>query len=198
MSATSGLEVKIDRMNEVLSALDGLDLNRVLVGVPEEKSARDDDNSGVAINNAQLAWIHEYGAPNAGIPPRPFLEPGIMHAHDQIVADLREGARKCLDDLNPNAVKKALEKAGMHTAAQIQQEFTDNEWEPLAESTLEARMKKIDSAAITRKLKRKAKKEGWSDDKWDEEFDKAVKQNPLIDTGALRRSITYVVRKKGE
>ena len=172
MSATSGLEVKIDRMNEVLSALDGLDLNRVLVGVPEEKSARDDDNSGVAINNAQLAWIHEYGAPNAGIPPRPFLEPGIMHAHDQIVADSREGARKCLDDLNPNAVKKALEKAGMHTAAQIQQEFTDNDWEP---------------------LKHPRPKKGRSHRRGAETAEK-----PLIDTGVLRRSITYVVREKGE
>jgi hypothetical protein len=193
-----GLEVKVDRLKEVLTALEGLTLDRVYVGVPEKTAGkRTDKESGERINNAQLARIHEYGAPAAHIPPRPFLVPGIMHAHDQIAGDLREGARKCLDDLNPNAAEQALKKAGSHAAAQVQQEFTDNSWEPLAESTLEARWKKLDMDAAARRLTRKAKKENWSDDKWDEEFDKAVRQNPLIDTGSLRASISYVVRKKG-
>jgi hypothetical protein len=160
------MRVTVDKLKDVLKAIDSLDVNRVLVGVPEEKSAR----SGV-INNATLARIHEYGSPAAHIPPRPFLEPGIMRAVGKIANDLREGAREALDEMKPGAADKALNKAGMHTVQSVQEVFTDNDWEP---------------------LKHPRPKKGRSHRKGAD-----VKENPLIDTGALRRSISYVVREKG-
>jgi phage gpG-like protein len=124
------------------------------------------------MNNATLARIHNYGSPAANIPPRPFLEPGIEHARDKIVAALIDGARETLDRMNPAVVETALKKAGALAAAQVQQEFTDNNWEP---------------------LKHPRSKKGRSHRKG-----AAIVEKPLIDTGALRASITYVVRKKGE
>ncbi|MDR1495643.1 MAG: hypothetical protein LBS67_01815 [Clostridiales Family XIII bacterium] len=123
------------------------------------------------MNNATLARIHNYGAPAAYIPPRPFMEPGIEHARDKIVAALLEGARETLDRMNPAATETALKKAGVLAASQIQKEFTDNDWEP---------------------LKHPRSKKGRSHRRGETAVEK-----PLIDTGALRRSITYVVRKKG-
>lgn len=42
----------------------------IAVGVPAPKAERKD----TGINNAELMYIHEYGAPSRGIPPRPVLQ----------------------------------------------------------------------------------------------------------------------------
>ena len=172
---TSGLEVTRDKLKEVLAALEGLDMNRVLVGVPEEKGARTGRTEGRSINNAALAYIHEKGSDAAGIPPRPFLVPGIERAKDQIAADLREGASVTLAEMKPGAVEKALNKAGQHAVKSVQEVFTDNEWKQLKRSRPKKRRTHIKKAKNTTGL---------------------IVENPLIDTGALRRSISYVVRKK--
>jgi hypothetical protein len=211
VSATSGLEVKIDRMKEVLSALDSFSLESVYVGVPEEtadKRAADESGKSAKINNAQLARIHEYGAPAASIPPRPFLEPGIMDAHDEIVADLQEGAEAALDTLNPKELNKALNKAGMHAVRKVKEKFTDNDWPPLSDLTIGGLNKRKDGEFSLndedflwkgRKKTKKMQEEYVMLAAFGESLDAIRDQyKPLIDTGSLRRSITYVVRKKGE
>jgi phage gpG-like protein len=167
------MSVKVDNLKAVLKALEGIALDNVLVGVPEDKSGREAKEGEPAgpINNAQLAMIHEYGSPAAHIPARPFLEPGIIHSHAEIVADLREGAKEVLDTLNPKAAGKSLNKAGMHASTQVKKEFTDNNWEP---------------------LKQPRGKKGRSHRKG-----AAVVEKPLIDTGALRASISDEIKKTG-
>ncbi|MDR1020503.1 MAG: hypothetical protein LBL73_07080 [Synergistaceae bacterium] len=193
----------------MLTALEGLDLRRVYVGVPEEKSGRPSEEGEAAqMNNATLARIHEHGSPAAHIPARPFLEPGIMHAHDQIVADMREGADKALDELNPRAVEAALNKAGMHAATQVKKEFTDNDWEPLSDVTIRGVNKRKDGKfslndedyAIKGRKKTKKMQEAFAmasifGDSLDEI---RGDYKPLIDTGSLRQSISYVVKGRGE
>jgi hypothetical protein len=201
----SGFEVRRDRLKEVLKAIDSLALDSVLVGVPESKDAREpEEGEKTHINNAQLAQIHEYGAPAANIPPRPFLEPGIMHAHAQVAEDLREGAAKTLDTENPREARKALNKAGMHAAAQVQREFTDNDWPPLSDNTIGGFQKKKKDGAFTldafkgRKKTKKMLEAYVMASIFDGNLD-AIRGDykPLIDTGALRRSISYEIRKKG-
>jgi hypothetical protein len=166
-----GVKTTIDNTKAVLDALDRLAFNSVLVGVPEKTAdARAAGDTG-KINNAQLARIHEYGSPANNIPARSFLEQGILHAQTQVIADFREGAVKTLDSMNPKEADKALERAGMHAATQVQKEFTDNSWEPLKHP---------------RPQKGRSHRKGTD-----------IVERPLIDTGSLRQSITYVVRKTG-
>lgn len=48
-------------------------MKEVLIGIPMSTTERPDGE----ITNAELGYIHEYGAPEANIPARPFLIPGV-------------------------------------------------------------------------------------------------------------------------
>jgi len=172
----SALKIKIDNTKKVLEAIDSLSFNNVLIGVPEKTADKGTDKrvekrGGKKIDNATLARIHEYGAPQSGIPPRPFLMPGIENAQEGCANDLRAGAKETLDTMKPGAARKALNNAGLRAAREVQKMFTDNNWEP---------------------LKRPRSKKGRSYRDNNEKRD-----NPLLDTGALRSSITYEIRQGG-
>lgn len=59
MATRSGLTVKRDTVKKSLDAIKKLTGLDVLVGIPSDKAERDDDSP---LNNAQLAYIHTYGA----------------------------------------------------------------------------------------------------------------------------------------
>ena len=163
----------------------------VLVGIPEDKSAREDG----AITNVQLAYIHthgarraamrremqpdidkgtpyplvlqayvrEHGSPNFQIPPRPFLEPAIEKDRDNIEWRLREATLAVLEGDTARA-EAILKKLGMETASAVQNYFEgDDGWLPNSPETIERKGSDL----------------------------------PLVDTGALRKSITYVIEKGG-
>src|SRR5882724_12416208 len=71
------VDVTVDKVKEVQLAIRALANTRVMVGIPSDKAARKGK-----INNAQLGYIHEFGAPEVNIPPRPFLVPGVQGAQD--------------------------------------------------------------------------------------------------------------------
>lgn len=143
----------------------------VLVGIPSKTASRGDGP-----NNAELAYIHENGAPKAGIPPRPFLKPGVAAARDGVTRLFRKGVEAALrgDDHRP-----FLGSAGQHAVNEVRGMFVDNDWPPIQDRSVEGRF-------------RRRKKKGAA-------LKKAVRDQgtarPLIDTGALRRSITYEVRE---
>ena len=163
----------------------------VLVGIPEEKSAREDEK----ITNVQLAYIHthgarraamrremqpdidkgtpyplvlqayvrEHGSPNFQIPPRPFLEPAIEKDRDNIEGRLREATLAVLEGDTARA-EAILKKLGMETASAVQNYFEgDNGWPPNSPETIERKGSSL----------------------------------PLVDTNTLRKSITYVIEKGG-
>lgn len=146
---------------------------RVLIGIPAEKAGR----SGGAIDNATLGYIHEYGAPEANIPARPFLGPGMEKSEAMIVAELRRAAEKALGfaaegDVSAGkaAVTDGMHRIGLKAATTVQSQITAGLAPPLAERTVYAR------------LHRKKNRRSGPDMK------------PLIDTAQLLRSITYVIR----
>lgn len=150
----------MDRTAALRKAVDALHRQEVLAGIPEDKSARDDE---AAMNNATLAYIHNFGSPAANIPARPFREPGIRNAREGIVAGLKEAATEALDG-NAAGVARGLNKAGLHAQNGMRGMFRENDWAPLQPETL------------ARKGTGKSK--------------------PLVLTGQLRNSISYVVREK--
>lgn len=148
----------IDKAAKILRNIHRMGKARVLVGIPQGNSGRDD-----AVSNSALGYIHEFGSPAQNIPARPFLIPGVKAVQDDCIAMLEEAAKEVLDDGKMTA---ALTKAGIIASNSVKATITKGEgFAPLAESTLAAR-----------------KRKGYKGTK------------PLIRTGQLRNSITYIVK----
>lgn len=121
---------------------------------------------GEGMTNAALAYIHDNGSAAAHIPARPFMRPGIVEAQDKITGALKRGAQDALKG-NANGVQRALNVAGLTAQSSIRAKINSGIEPELSPRTLAAREARG----------RKGTK-------------------PLIDTGQLRNSINYVVRKK--
>ncbi|MDR1979771.1 MAG: hypothetical protein LBQ42_13630 [Synergistaceae bacterium] len=154
--------------DRIRDSLKKLGDRRVLVGIPESKAARD----GSSLNNAYLAAIHENGSAVRGIPARPFLHPGVYKAQEKVIKILEKA---CVDAVKESFYdpQKALDSAGLIAETSVRGMFTDNDWPPNAPSTRRA----------------KNRKHG-------ENPDSDV--TPLIDTGQLRKSISYVIVHESE
>lgn len=130
----------------------------LLVGVPQEKTEREDTSR--SITNAELMFIHTNGSPLKNIPKRPTIEPTIEEQKERIEKMFSSAVNKILAHKGDG--RDDLEKLGIFLVNKIKAKFGSDELAPNAESTIAH--KKSD--------------------------------RPLIDTGQLRNSITYVVRKK--
>lgn len=164
----TGLTIVRDNLAKVSKAIDALGRSRVMVGVPADKTSR----SGDPITNASLAYIMENGAPEVNIPPRPFMKPGVASVQPQIVARLKKAGELALEGRS-DAVGREFHRVGAIGRDAIKAKITDGPFAPLKPSTIAAR-------------KRKRKSRNNTD------------ITPLIDTGALRSSISYVIRDEGK
>lgn len=169
-----------DRSAAIKQAFKALDGNRVLVGIPEDKSQRQADADGTMppIGNAAIGYIQEHGSPANNIPARAFLVPGLRKVVAETVNLLRDSARQALAG-NPGVVTTNFNKIGLLAVNSVRAMFVDNDWAPLAPATLAAR------ARIGGKPPKKRKGQPAPMPK---------RSNPLINTSQLRKAITYVVR----
>lgn len=172
-----GVEIKKRGMPKLLAAIRGLTHNEALVGVPAENAGREPapGERRPALNNAEIGYIHEFGATvddgygeSFDIPPRPHLRPAIAGARDDIARALGNGVRAALRG-EMDAADKALHAAGMIGQNAVRDRLTEGPFQPLSPVTL---------------AKRRARRR--------------TGEKPLIDTGAYRNAQTYVVRKKGD
>lgn len=126
---------------------------------------------------AMVAAIQNYGAPRAGIPPRPFFTNAIVKYSPQwpnaIVKILKA------NDYDTSVVMKLM---GEGIVGQIQQSIKDTNAPSLAESTLRHRMKGMSAKQIAAADKRAAKTGA-----------PPSYAKPLIDTGHLWNSVKYEV-----
>ena len=119
---------------------------------------------GDPASNALIGYTMEFGSPLNNIPPRPFLIPGVQSAKEQITKKLGNAAKVLLE--NPEtSIDTQLGAAGMVASNSVKRKITQGPFEPLAEATLAARRRRGRTG-----------------------------EKPLIDTGQLRNSITYVIR----
>ncbi|HWI02389.1 MAG TPA: hypothetical protein VNT52_00925 [Acidimicrobiales bacterium] len=121
---------------------------------------------GEPAHNAMLGYIHEHGAPKANIPARPHLVPGVQDAQPVAVKHLAAGMRGALSG-DLTAMEKSLHRAGLTAQNAVRARLNSGIEPALSEATIAAR------AARGR-----------------------TGTKPLIDTGQLRNSYTYVVRNK--
>lgn len=150
-------------MPALLKAMSALVKSEVLVGVPAESTERAD---GEPINNATLGYIHETGAPAAGIPARPFLIPGVAAVEDKVADQLGKGAQAALKG-DQRGVDQRLHAAGLVAETSVKNTINAGIDPALADSTIAARQARGRTGTT-----------------------------PLVDTGKLRNSITHVVRRK--
>lgn len=158
----------VDKLDAVKSTFKALAAKQVMVGFPASTTSRKPEPGEPAnITNAQLAYIHNFGAPEAGIPPREFMESGIKSALPDVARRLKIAGEKALagDD---NALDAGLTASGIVASDAIKQKLIDGPFTPLAPATLAAR-----------------KRAGFKGEK------------PLIRSAQLKNAVTYVLRKVG-
>lgn len=185
-----GVHVTKDNVAGLVASVRELTKLRVMVGVPDVNADKGRE-PGDPYNNAQLAKIHDQGAPEVNIPARPFMGPGIAKARPQVEGWTRRAGVAALRG-DAATVMRCMHAAGLAAVSAVQSVITAGIPPPLAESTVRARIARRSSANWKRKRRAavaanvaagKAPGEGLF--------------TPLIDTGALRASITYVIRRLG-
>lgn len=171
-------------VDAIVSRTKALSASQVLVGIPQQKSSR---RSG-EVNNAELIYIHTNGSPLRNIPKRPVIEPAIMAEDNKarIMTQLEAAAQAELAGDHDLAIEH-LNRAGMIGSTAAKRWFTDprNGWPPNKRATILRKLRKLQGKRKTAALA--ALNAGNLD---------AV-DTPLIDTGQLRRAITFVVEDAG-
>jgi hypothetical protein len=176
---SGNLTVKVDKMAEIVEAMNSLVKKAVLVGIPADNNERNDD---APMDNATLGYLHETGSPAANIPARPFLLPGVANAQERFEPYLQKAADAALEG-KPRRVDDHLASAGIIASQAAKTELTNGDHAPLAISTLRARARKGRKGAAQELASRAA---GNAPDN--------NNARPLIDTGQMRNAITYVLR----
>ena len=170
-----------DQVPALLKAIQSLTNKRVMVGIPAEGAERPDSD----VTNALIGYVLETGAPDRNLPPRPFLVPGVKNCTDAAMARMkRAGVSALMGDMS--AVDNQLNAVGLMAVGSVKEKMDTGPFVPLANATLEARVRRNDGAQVGAA----------------EELDSRRAGNPpgtnlaqpLIDTGNLQNSITYVIR----
>lgn len=166
--------IQKDRMRELARAVQVLTRRRVLVGIPAENAQRDAAD-GQEINNAQIGYIHEYGAPAANIPARPHMVPGIKAAKAELATVMKRIGQDAADlreiplQQRKDAIDRGLNQMGLIAVSSIRKMMTAGLTPPLKPATIAARESRNHKGT-----------------------------NPLIETGDYLRHISYVLDVKGE
>ena len=163
-----GLTVTRDLLDGVVQSIKTMGEKRVLIGIPRPKASRKGDDIG----NAALGYIHETGSGARNIPARPFLVPGVREAEPEVLKILKDAARQSVSfakgTVDKGAVDRGLNAAGLVAQATVKRTLRDGtDFRPLSHATLAARRRK-----------------GFMGEK------------PLVRTGQLLNSITYVIRDR--
>lgn len=161
----------------------------ILVGVPRDTADRPPElkeQDGDAINNAVLAYIHDQGAPEARIPQREFMRPGIEDVRDEITRKLGIVMKLAMRGEAMRA-EMAMVQVGLVAQSGIRNRIDAGIPPPLAEYTLRKRVarKRGHKGAMTELNRREAGL-----------LPSTQFAKPLIDSGEMRKSITYVLRSR--
>jgi hypothetical protein len=179
------VRVKADRTKDFARHVTALTKTRVLVGVPSDDDqphrgpGQIDPNErkdAGPLNNATLAAIHDRGAPEANIPARPFMVPGMDRSLASVQAQLvRAGKAALAGDVK--GMDQGLVGAGLKAVDGIRMTIQEGIPPPLSQVTIDRRRQRTKGSSYRREAK----------------SPEDVK--PLIDTGQLLHSISFIVRK---
>lgn len=183
----NGLRIKTTQatFDKMLKDLQQLARVEILVGFPEDTTARTEDSIPQDITNASLAYIHDNGAPEQNIPARPFMLPGIEAAKEKVTDRLGQTLRAVSQNKGVAVIEKGLTQTGLLAKLSIQNVINAGVPPPLADATLRNRARKgRKGAAKELESRGQGNVPGMADAK------------PLIDTGQLRNAVNYVIRDR--
>lgn len=171
-----------DKLEKALAAI-GKNINKassVDIGFLED--ATYPDGQSVAL----VAFIQEFGAPNAKIPPRPFFR--------TMIQDKSPGWPKAIaDNLKQNNydADKTLDQAGAGIAGQLQQSIIDIVEPPLSQTTLMLRKMRADNPdlVVTGKTVGEAAARVAAGKSYG-----GVSTKPLVDSSKMLHSVDWVVK----
>lgn len=164
-----GVTVTKDIVADVLRRVKELTKSEVLIGIPDANAERSsDEGDKTPITNAGIGYVMEFGSPAQNIPARPFLIPGVENMRDAAIARLKVAGDKALSGQKSD-IEKELAKVGILGQSAVRAKITDGPFQPLAPRTIKAREARGRTGI-----------------------------KPLIDTGQLRQSVSFVVRQKGK
>lgn len=129
----------------------------VRVGILDDSPKKAREGDGGRYSLVEVAAVHEFGAPAAGVPQRSFIR-ATVDLNEREIARLQHATMSSFVQ-GKVTLRQGLDRIGMKVAAMMQKRIAAGIDPPLAEST------------IARKGSSK----------------------PLVDTGQLRSSITWVV-----
>lgn len=158
----------------------------VKVGVLGKSKERE----GGKVSNVDLAMIHEFGAPEAGIPERPF----IRGSYDKHEAEYGEFLKKGLTQVfaGKMSAKQALGLVGAKAASDVKAYVTSGPQipPPNSERVWLEKMNKGADKLYSRNAKRKKPIEG--------PFMPKKTPRTLVDSGQMVNSVTWQVVGVGE
>ena len=115
----------------ILRDVKDADKTFVKVGILDSAGSHD------GIGMATLGTIHEYGAPGAGIPSRPFMRQTFERIKNQIIR-LNKNELGLIFQGKSNVIR-SLKKLGVFCQTEIRREFTTGKFEPLKPATIRAK-----------------------------------------------------------
>lgn len=171
----------IDRdfgFKDLLGALDDLKGEiSVLVGVPEASKEYKD-----GANQVLIASVQEFGSSDGRIPERSFLRSTVDEKSSEYSALLTKLVGRVVDGkITPN---QALDRLGLKVESDVKRKIVAIQEPPNAASTIRQKKKKAGKKVKNIKLVTGA------------DGTESETGNPLIDTGQLRQSITYEIRRE--
>ncbi len=163
------------RAVDIENAIKALSRKKLLIGV----TAKDRKESG--LNNAQLAWIFEKGAPEVKIPARPFLAP-ILRMNAQNIINGFIHAMLFAMRGDEAGVDRTLSSLGMHLVTAMRNYIRSSIPPPLSPNPVRK--------WVSLKLGKRGRPLSTSKRRSD------YGTTPLIITGEFLRSLGFVIENK--
>ena len=140
----------------------------LLVGFPQETTQRQaEEGEAEGLTNAAVAYVHDNGAPEIGIPARPFMQPALKSVEDKVKTMFGAIAKKALDGGGSTSVEQGFHTVGLMVKLAIQNKINEGIPPPLSPRTLSARARKGRTGT-----------------------------KPLVDTGQMRNAADYAIRAR--
>jgi hypothetical protein len=125
--------MNISKLDALLNLIKALGQKEICVGVIAKTAPRKDQKA--RFSNAQIAEVHEYGAPNKGIPARPFLRSTLIRNKQVYTDALATQMRKSVKQRQP--AEQAYQMVGLKAAQDVQHEIRHGTHTPLKAATIQ-------------------------------------------------------------
>lgn len=125
---------------------------------------------------AYVASIHEFGAAEQGIPPRPFFRPTIAERSAEWTKQFGQGARAVAK--GTFTASQVMDAVGLGAAGDVAKTIAGITTPPLKDATIAARRRRYANPKLGKKTKGNLAK-------------------PLVDTAVMVNSVTHIVERTG-